>query len=148
MKRMNAIGLLALAMMVVGSVNLSEASAADKSADSGASGGAELVVVKFHADWCGSCKAMGDTFKDLTSKMDSEPVLFVELDQTTTAGRDQAGYLMNAMGGSAVWDEFGGKTGFILVLNPEDMSVVGKLTKDMNFKEMVKAIEEARPDAA
>ncbi|MEM6855514.1 MAG: hypothetical protein AAF593_14000, partial [Planctomycetota bacterium] len=63
-------------------------------------------------------------------------------------GREQAGYLMNAMGGGAVWDEFGGKTGFILVINPADMSVVGKLTKDMGFKDMVKAIEEARPDAA
>ncbi|MEM1027498.1 MAG: thioredoxin domain-containing protein [Planctomycetota bacterium] len=143
MKHVNLLGMLALAMMVVGSLSMSaNADEAEKSATP------ELLVVKFHADWCGSCKSMGDTFEDLTSKLDSEPVLFVELDQTTTPGREQAGYLMNAMGGGAVWDEFGGKTGFILVINPAGMSVVGKLTKDMGFKDMVKAIEEARPDAA
>ena len=107
----------------------------------------ELVVVKFHADWCGSCQTMGDTFENLTAKMDSAPVLFVELDQTTSADRKQAGFLMNAMDGEAIWSEFGGKTGFILIINPEDMSVVGKLTKDMGFKDMVKTISEARPAA-
>ncbi|MEM7624636.1 MAG: thioredoxin family protein [Planctomycetota bacterium] len=107
----------------------------------------ELVVVKFHADWCGSCQAMGDTFENLTAKLDSEPVLFVELDQTTTADRKQAGFLMNAMDGEAVWGEYGGKTGFILLLDPQDMAVVGKLTKDMGFKDMVKAIGQARPAA-
>lgn len=142
MKRMNAVGMLVLAMMIVGSVKVS--AMADEPAKQA---GPELVVVKFHADWCGSCKAMGDTFGDLTSKLDSEPVLFVELDQTTTAGREQSGYLMQAMGGGTVWDEFGGKTGFILIINPADMSVVGKLTKDMGFKDMVKAIEAARPAA-
>lgn len=146
MKRINVIGMLALAMMIVGSVSVS--SLAAEAEENAASAAPELVVVKFHADWCGSCKAMGDTFEDLTSKLDSEPVLFVELDQTTTAGREQAGYLMNAMGGGEVWDEFGGKTGFILIINPADMSVVGKLTKDMGFKDMVKAIEEARPASA
>lgn len=104
----------------------------------------ELVVVKFHADWCGSCQTMGETFENLTAKLDSEPVLFVELDQTTSAGRTQAGYLMNALGGEAIWEEFGGKTGFILLVNPQDMSVAGKLTKDMGFKDMVKAIAAAQ----
>ncbi|MEM6459624.1 MAG: hypothetical protein AAF710_09565, partial [Planctomycetota bacterium] len=58
--------------------------------------------------------------------------------------RTQAGYLMEAMGADAVWDEHGGKTGFILLIDPDDMSVAGKLTKDMGFKDMVKAIDAAR----
>ncbi|MEM9251292.1 MAG: thioredoxin family protein [Planctomycetota bacterium] len=140
MKRTPVIGMLALTMLAVLALNPSPAMAADDD-----SAVPELIVVKFHADWCGSCKAMGDTFDDLTAKMDSEPVLFVNLDQTTTPGRDQAGYLMNALGGGEVWDEFGGKTGFILVIDPTDMSVVAKLTRDMGFKDMVKTISDARP---
>ncbi|MEM9419195.1 MAG: thioredoxin family protein [Planctomycetota bacterium] len=145
MKQISAIGMLALAMVMVGAMSVSTAVAGDAAEKKSAK--AELVVVKFHADWCGSCKAMGDTFEDLTAKLDSAPVLFVNLDQTTTPGREQAGYLMNAMGGGEVWDEFGGKTGFILVINPDDMSVAAKLTKDMGFKDMVKAISEAMPSA-
>ncbi len=110
--------------------------------------GPELIAVKFHADWCGSCKAMGDTFTDLASKLDSEPVLFVELDLTTSAQSDQAGYLMNVIGGEDIWSEYGGKTGFILLIDPEEMNVVGKLTRDMGFKEMVAAIHDARQSAS
>ncbi|MEM1107187.1 MAG: thioredoxin domain-containing protein [Planctomycetota bacterium] len=139
MKRMNAIGMLVVAMMVAGSLGVS--ALADDHAKKSA--GPDLVVLKFHADWCGSCKAMGETFTDLKTKLDSAPILFVELDQTTSAGREQAGYLVNAMGGEKLWGEFGGKTGFILIVNPKDMSVAGKLTKDMGFKDMVKAIEKA-----
>tara|TARA_E500000331_G_C17267879_1_gene717890 strand:+ start:2873 stop:3037 length:165 start_codon:yes stop_codon:yes gene_type:complete len=25
----------------------------------------ELIAIKFHADWCGSCKLMGSTFEEL-----------------------------------------------------------------------------------
>lgn len=130
-------GVLAVAMM--GAVVWPSAARAESGEDV-----AELVVVKFHADWCGSCQTMGETFENLGAKLDSEPVLFVELDQTTSAGRKQAGFLLNAMGGKSVWKEYGGKTGFILLLNPEDMSVVGKLTKENGFKDMVKAIGKAR----
>ncbi|MEM1208359.1 MAG: thioredoxin domain-containing protein [Planctomycetota bacterium] len=142
MKRMHVTGMLAVAMVLAGVLSVSSAMAAEEKPPA-----AELIVVKFHADWCGSCKAMGDTFDDLTAKLDSEPVLFVNLDQTTTPGTDQAGYLMNALGAAEVWDEFGGKTGFILVIDPADMTVVTRLTKDMGFKEMVQAIHDARPSA-
>ena len=106
--------------------------------------GPELVAVKFHADWCGSCKKMGPVFEDLTNKMDSEPILFVELNLTTSAKQDQAAYLMEVMGAGDTWAEHGPKTGFILLLDPEDMSVAGKLTSDMGIKDMGAAINEAR----
>jgi thiol-disulfide isomerase/thioredoxin len=117
----------------------SAAAGAEESAE-----GPELVLVKFHADWCGSCKEMGSVFEDLGDKLDREPVLLVELDQTTSAGRDQAGYLMQLMQAEEIWEEHGGKTGFILVVDPADISVKHKLTKDMNFKDMLKAVDEAR----
>jgi thiol-disulfide isomerase/thioredoxin len=103
----------------------------------------QLIAVKFHADWCGSCKAMGSVFEDLQAKLDSEPVLFVELDLTTSADRKQAGYLMTSLGAEDVWQEHGSKTGMILLLDPESYEVKNKLTKQMDFKQMVQAIEGA-----
>ncbi|MEO1236777.1 MAG: thioredoxin domain-containing protein [Planctomycetota bacterium] len=149
MKRLtkqSVLGLAVLCALAAGPVVVAEESASTPGATPGAAG-PELVAVKFHADWCGSCKAMGDVFGDLSAKLDAEPVLFVELDLTTSADRQQAGYLMHAMDAGAVWNEHGAKTGFILLLDPADMSVRGKLTKEMGFKDMVKAIGEARAGA-
>jgi thiol-disulfide isomerase/thioredoxin len=38
--------------------------------------------MKFYADWCGSCKAMGPLLEDLQNKYDGKSVLFVSLDRT------------------------------------------------------------------
>lgn len=103
---------------------------------------ARIIAVKFHADWCGSCKAMGTAFTDLENKLDGQPVLFVELDLTNRTTARQASYMINALGAPEIWNEFGGKTGFILLLD-ENRSVVGKLDSKMTFKEMVAEIERA-----
>ena len=36
----------------------------------------KIIALKFHADWCGFCKAMGPIFTDLQNKSDGKPVLF------------------------------------------------------------------------
>lgn len=35
----------------------------------------QILAVKFHADWCGYCKAMGSVFEELQAKFDTQPVL-------------------------------------------------------------------------
>lgn len=42
----------------------------------------DLLVVKFHADWCGSCIAMVPAFEDVQTKFDNENISFVKLDFT------------------------------------------------------------------
>ena len=54
---------------------------------------AEVYAVKFHADWCGSCKAIGTTFEELEEKFDTLPVLYVTLDHTRQHNRTQSRYL-------------------------------------------------------
>lgn len=97
---------------------------------------AAIIALKFHADWCGSCKAMGPVFTDLANKFDTEPVLFVTLDQTTQSSRRQALFLAQALGLDKVWAEDGGKTGFILLVNAKSMEVLARLTKDQDIKAM------------
>ena len=102
----------------------------------------EIMAVKFHADWCGSCKRMGPIFEDLRNKYDGKPVLFVELDLTNGTTRSQAEYLASALGFGDVYAQNQG-TGFILLLDGTSRKQLAKLTADQNIKAMgAKIVEE------
>ncbi len=96
-----------------------------------------VLAVKFHADWCGICKAMGPTFIDLANKFDERPVLFVELDMTNQQATRQSGYLATELGIGDIWANNAGKTGHILLIDPASKRIVDNLTANQSFKEMV-----------
>ncbi|MCI0366070.1 MAG: protein disulfide isomerase family protein [Phycisphaerales bacterium] len=103
----------------------------------------KIIAVKFHADWCGFCKQMGAAFEELQAKFDQEPALYVTFDQTRDFGRKQSQYLAHAMGLDDVWKENGGKTGFILLIDPKTKQVVQRLTHEQNLKQIGAALQEA-----
>lgn len=98
--------------------------------------GPEIIAIKFHADWCGYCKAMGPVFEELQAKYDQQPVLFVVFDQTREFNRRQSQYLADAMGLEDVWTEHGGKTGFVLLIDAETNKVIKRLGHERSLKEM------------
>ena len=107
-------------------------------AEAAKAGAPKIIAVKFHADWCGACKAMGSVFTDLRNKLDGRPVLFVELDLTNATTRHQSMLLASALGlGRALKEQPG--TGFILLFD-EQRRVKGKLTARQTLKEMAAAI--------
>ena len=95
----------------------------------------DLLAVKFHADWCGSCKKMGTVFEDLRNKYDGKSVLFVTLDLTNGTTRSQAEFLASALGFGDVYAQ-NARTGFILLLDGKSRQQVAKLTADQNIKAM------------
>ncbi len=100
----------------------------------------ELMIVKFHADWCGSCKAMGPVMEDLTNKLDGKPVLFVSLDFTNNLTRHQANLMANGLGiGEIVKNNNG--TGFLLVVDSNTKEVKARLTKSQTVSEMSATID-------
>ncbi|MCI0363323.1 MAG: thioredoxin family protein [Phycisphaerales bacterium] len=103
----------------------------------------KIIAVKFHADWCGFCKQMGAAFEELQAKFDKEPVLYVTFDQTRDFNRTQSRYLAHSMDLDCVWKENGGKTGFILLIDPKAHKVVQTLTHEQNLKQMGAALQEA-----
>ena len=105
--------------------------------------GPKLIAIKFHADWCGSCKAMGNVYEELQEKHDQQPVLWLVLDHTRAHHRQQAAFLAQALDLDTVWEEHGGKTGFILLIDPEQQRVLVKLTREHGIKQMGAKLKEA-----
>lgn len=100
----------------------------------------KLVVVKNHADWCGSCKALAPHFTDLQNKFDGKEVLFVRLDFTNQTSSDQSDLLAGKLG----LDESitaGRKTGFISVVD-ENGGVLAKFTKSHSLSDMSNKLNE------
>lgn len=103
-------------------------------------GSPALYVVKVHADWCGSCKALAPVLEEVRETLASEPVLFLELDVTDEARTAQARLLTVALG---IEDHLkaNNKTGLVLLINPEDKALLETLTRKNSAGEMVGKIE-------
>lgn len=99
----------------------------------------KLMVIKFHADWCGSCRTLGPVITDLSNKLDGQPVLFTELDFTNITTKNQTHLLAAALGIEKIVKNNNG-TGFILVIDSETKEVKAKLDKTQSVKEMSKII--------
>jgi len=99
----------------------------------------ELMVVKFHADWCGSCRALGPVLTDLTNKLDGKPVLFINLDFTNNTTKHQSKLLASSLGIRSIVDH-NNATGFLLVIDSKTKEVKAKLTKNHSVKEMAAEI--------
>lgn len=103
-------------------------------------GSPALYVVKVHADWCGSCKALAPVLEEVRETLASKPVLFLELDVTDEARTAQARLLSVALG---IEDHLkaNNKTGLVLLINPEDKALIETLTRENSAAEMVGKIE-------
>lgn len=103
-------------------------------------GSPALYVVKVHADWCGSCKALAPVLEEVRETLAAESVLFLELDVTDEARTAQARLLTAALG---IEDHLkaNNKTGLVLLIDPSDKALLETLTRKNSAEEMVGKIE-------
>ncbi|MCG8417780.1 MAG: thioredoxin [Proteobacteria bacterium] len=134
MKTIKALSIAFVAAAVVALTGFAQAGSERSTA-------ADLMAVKFHADWCGSCKVIGPHFTNLGNKFDGKKVLFLTLDMTNESTQRQSEYLASALGLGKVWKSHAPKTGYILLIEPKSRQIVGKLTKKDDFKAMSTAID-------
>lgn len=91
---------------------------------------AEAYAVLFYADWCGSCKAMDPKLKEARASLVDEPILFVTFDMTNEETKKQSAMLASAIDLEEHFGKNDGKTGFLLVIDPEGNEVVETITKE------------------
>ena len=103
-------------------------------------GSPALYVVKVHADWCGSCKALVPVLEKVRESLADEPVLFLELDVTDEARTAQARLLTAALGIENHL-KANNKTGLVLLINPGDNALLETLTRKNSADEMVGKIK-------
>ena len=132
-----------VALMLAASMAVANHHAEKKAAES-----PKVIAVKFHADWCGSCKKIGPIVHDLSNKMDTAPVLFVTLDMTTQSSRRQAEFMASALGIGDLWAQYGGKTGMVLLFDAESRQIVGKFDKTMDIYKMGAELKNAIASAS
>lgn len=90
----------------------------------------ERFAILFYADWCGSCKILDPKVTAARSELGSDTrTLFITLDLTDDGTQAQAAMLAKSLGLDSIYEEYGEKTGFLLVVDAEDRIVTHKLTK-------------------
>ena len=95
----------------------------------------KILAVKFHADWCGSCKTITPLFKDLENKFDGKKVLFINLDFTNQTKKNHSLLLASGLNIQKIVKKNQG-TGFVLLIDSKNKKVLKKLTKKDNLKQM------------
>ena len=103
----------------------------------------DLIVARFHADWCGACKELAPKFDSLKRAAADESVLFVTLDLTSAESRRQAGLLAGALGLDKVWDQSGMKTGQAMIVCGRNMEVIAIVPAAEDPSTSLKKLQEA-----
>lgn len=86
-----------------------------------------LVVVKYHANWCGKCRAMEQPLAAARLALIEEPVLFVTYDFTDESTARQSEYLASLIGYDHVWETHMRRTGFAVVVNAETGEMLAEI---------------------
>jgi len=103
----------------------------------------ELVLVKYHADWCPKCRSLDPTFDQVEVDQATKNVLFVRLDKTNKATSLQAEYMSAELGLGKQWTKFGRRTGLIVLFNAKTGDVVKEFRAGASATEINDAIAAA-----
>ena len=99
----------------------------------------EVMVVKFYADWCGSCRVMDPIMEEAKEmvNLDDTDALFVTLDLTDETTSKQAELLASALDIGEYYAENAGKTGYMILVDTATGEIEGTINKDMTAEQMV-----------
>lgn len=101
------------------------------------------VLVKIHADWCGTCRILAPTWEALQSRV-GDSVRFVVLDVTDRNTMLAAERQAERLGIRPLFDRYKGQTGTIAVLDGTSLEVVEVLKGETRIERYEEAIRRAR----
>jgi thiol-disulfide isomerase/thioredoxin len=102
------------------------------------------MIVKIHADWCGTCTKLDVTFEELQLKVGSDAEIVV-LDVTDKDAVDASRARAEELGIVAFFDEYKGSTGTVGVLDAGGTTIV-VMKGEMDAQKYVEALKKA-PEA-
>ena len=98
----------------------------------------EVLLVKYHADWCGSCKALSPMLEKLNQKLSGKNTKYVELNLTDNSTTELAKSLVKNHGIAPLAEKQ--KTGFVSIIDANSKEILGKLTKTQSVDEMYQEV--------
>lgn len=125
-----AAALVALLVLVVGSFDV-RAEEADKP-----------MIVKIHADWCGTCTKLNATMAELESRVGGEATIVV-LDVSDRDAVARSSAEADRLGIRAFFDEYKGKTGTVGVLTASG-EPVSVMKGELDTEKYVVALAQAQ----
>lgn len=100
-----------------------------------------VIAVKFHADWCGACKAMASDVKALPGEFEgNQNIRFYTFDLTSEDTKKESLKLAKDLGIDDIYKD-NQKTGFMLVIDANSKEVLEKLTRKDDLGGMVTKIK-------
>ena len=102
------------------------------------------LVVKIHADWCGSCRATQTTWEKVKSDL-SDQATMVQFDVTDRASYEAAVAEAERRGILDFLNEFRRRTGSIAVLDCKTRKPLVVLSGERDFGKYRDAIQQANP---
>ncbi len=103
----------------------------------------DVTLVKIHADWCGTCLKLQDTWKDLKVEY-GENVQFVVFDVTDKGAVAASRAEAERRGMVTVFDRYKSRTGTIAVVRNSTGEAVQVLKGEFDAAKYAAAIEKAR----
>lgn len=105
----------------------------------------EVYAVMYYADWCGSCKTLDPKIESAKAKhqLSAKDVLFLKLDFTDDEDVYQSELLVDALELEASYAKYGGKTGFMLLIDADSKQVLTRLTKQLSVSDITERINAA-----
>jgi len=101
------------------------------------------LVVKIHADWCGTCVKLNPTMAELGEELGATARLVV-LDVTDKDAVAKSAAEAKALGISAFFDAYKSKTGTVAVLRPGTEEPVAVYKGELSTEPYLAAVEKAR----
>ena len=106
-----------------------------------------LKAIAFHSDSCGSCKILGPKMKDAMGAINQDRIDVVKFDFTNKETIAKTKELANSKGVNNILQQFGAKTGFVVIVN-KDGNVVDKLKVNDSTAEIAAKLAKAIASAS
>ena len=104
---------------------------------------ADIIVLKFHADWCRPSLVISPMYVELKRKFEVQDVLFINLNLTDDESLAQSKYLVSALGIEDVWNKHGGITGELLYVDASTREIITSFNAENEYEQMNLALADA-----